>query len=222
MADVPGEVLAGLTEHREAVRRFVLRLVGDPALAEDLTQEAFLRAVQRLETFRGEASARSWLFAIALNLCRDHFRAKAHVPPSSRHPEQVDRLPGRDDVEGETLRAEMSACIGGYVLRLPERQRQAVALHDLGGLDHDQTAALLGMSPGAFRVLLHRGRRALRELLETHCVVSLGDAIPCEPREDPGHPPGGGAPPLVRLRTEGGAAAPDARPPGGASRRRLG
>lgn len=198
MAHAAGEAVAGLAEHREAVRRFVLRLVGNPALAEDLTQETFLRAVQRLHTFRGEASARSWLFAIALNLCRDQFRAKARVPPPSRDPEHVERLPARDDVEGDALRAEMSECIGSYVLRLPERQRQAVALHDLGGLDHDETAALLGMSPGAFRVLLHRGRRALRGLLETHCVVSLGDAIPCEPRGDPGHPPAGGAPPSRR------------------------
>ncbi len=80
------------------------------------------------------------------------------------------------------MQKEMATCIGRYVLQLPERQLEAVALHDMGGLGHAEIALHLGISEGNARVLLHRGRAALRRILEEHCVLSFDDSIPCEPR----------------------------------------
>ncbi len=70
-----------MIEHRPLVRAFALRHVGDEALADDLTQETFLRAERSRSSYRGEASERSWLCAIALNLIRDHFRTAGRAPP---------------------------------------------------------------------------------------------------------------------------------------------
>jgi RNA polymerase sigma-70 factor (ECF subfamily) len=172
---------ADFTAHREAVRGFLVSVLGNPALAEDLTQETWLRAERSRESYRGEASVKSWLFSIALNLARDHYRATA------RRGNPVDlgsaeTLPS--DVPGAELAAmqkEMSACIGDYVLQLRGRQSDVLALRDMGGLDHAEIAALLGVSEANARVLLHRGRAALRTLLKEHCILSFDEAIPCEP-----------------------------------------
>jgi RNA polymerase sigma-70 factor (ECF subfamily) len=162
-------------------------MVRDGALAEDLTQETFVRAARPGAVFRGLASERSWLFAIALNLCRDHFRAAARRPAPARYPKTVERVPAGEDVERSLLRAEMSACIAEYLFRLPEPQRDVVALRDMGGLTHREIGAALGLSEAASRVHLHRGRKALRALLERDCILTLGDdPIPCERRPAPG------------------------------------
>ena len=170
------------TGHREAVRGFLVSVLGDSALAEDLTQETWLRAERSRDSYRGEASEKSWLFSIALNLARDHFRATARrgKPVDLKSAEAL-----ASDVPGAELAAmqkQMSACIGGYVLQLRGRQRDVLALHDMAGLDHAEIAALLGVSPANARVLLHRGRAALRALLKQHCVLSFDQAIPCEPQ----------------------------------------
>ncbi len=172
--------------HRPAVRSFVLRHVGDEPLAEDLTQEAFLRVQRSSARHRGEASVRSWLCAIALNLIRDHFRAAGRVPPATSAPEALDRLVADEDGERALLESEMSACIGEYLVQLPQSQHDVVALHDMAGLTHCEIASVLGISIGNSRVLLHRGRAALREILKRNCILSFeGDAVPCERRPQP-------------------------------------
>ena len=170
----------GLAALGAAVRGFALRLVGDPALADDLAQEALGRAHRARGGFRGEAAERSWLFAIALNVVRDHFRAQARAPKTTSDPALMAALPAADNTEGSLLEREMATCIGGYVLRLPPRQQDAVALHDLAGLSHSEVAAALGVSEGHCRVLVHRGRAALKALLEENCELSFDDPIPCE------------------------------------------
>ncbi len=170
-------------QHREMVRRFVLRLVKDESLAEDIVQETFLRAQRTQSAHRGDASQRSWLCAIALNLVRDHYRASDRNPIASSDGEASEQLPANEDPEYEVMEAEMTACIGEFVLQLPQPQCDVVAFHDAAGLTHPQIAALLDISEANSRVILHRGRKALRALLETGCVLSFdGDSIPCERR----------------------------------------
>lgn len=170
---------------RDAVRGFVRRLLGDDALAEDLTQETFLRARRSAAGHRGEASERTWLSAIALNLVRDHFRAAARVPETTSDAGAIERVASdAPDAEHAVLAGEMSACIGEYLARLPSPQQDVVALHDMAGLKHREIAAHLGISEANSRVLLHRGQAALRDILERHCVLTLGaDDIPCERRD---------------------------------------
>lgn len=188
MSEVPVD---SMTKHHGAVRRFVGRLVRDQALAEDLTQETFLRVQRSPSGYRGEANERSWLCAVALNLVRDHFRSAARVPAAAPDPAVLDQLPSHDDTEQTMLQEEMSACIAEFLLQLPRPQYDVVALHDTAGLSHGEIAVTLGISPANSRVLLHRGRAALREILKQNCILSLGDdAIPCERRPSKGEPSG--------------------------------
>lgn len=183
MAEDPNAVRdSNVAEHREAVRQFVLRLVGNRDLAEELTQEVFLRAERKRASFQGRSSTRTWLHALALNVCRDHFRAKARAVQFVPDATAVEALPAGDDVEHEFMEAEMAACISDYVFKLPEQQRDVVALHDIGGVSHSEISELLGITEANARVTLHRGRAALRKLLGEGCVLSFDDPIPCEPR----------------------------------------
>jgi RNA polymerase sigma-70 factor (ECF subfamily) len=166
--------------HRTAVRAFVLRLVGNEALADDLTQEAYVRAQKTKAGLHKTSSEKSWLFSIALNTVRDHYRASKRAPAAVPDPAILDQLPAGDEPEHAVLQSEMSSCIVEYAMRLPDRQREVVALHDMAGLTHAEIGSTLGVSEANSRVLLHRGRAALRELLESGCVLTPGDSIPCE------------------------------------------
>jgi RNA polymerase sigma-70 factor (ECF subfamily) len=167
--------------HRAAVWGFVLRHVGDEALADDLTQEAFLRVECSSAAHRGEASLRSWLCAIALNVIRDHFRATARAPRATSAPAALEGVASEADGERALLQAEMDACVGEFLLQLPEAQHSVVALHEMAGLTHPEIAGVLGISVPNSRVLLHRGRAALREILSRNCTLSFGrEEVPCE------------------------------------------
>jgi len=182
----PDDVLAA---YRESVWGFVLRRVGDRSLADDLTQEAFLRAERSIGTYRREASLRSWIFAIALNVVRDHFRALQRAPDSASFASAAEQASPGEGAEGALLESEMASCIDGYVSRLPRLQLDVVLMHDMAGLRHAEIATVVGVSVGNSRVLLHRGRAALRRALEENCLLSFGgESIPCErkPATEPG------------------------------------
>ncbi len=180
--------MIGMTKHRRSVQGFVLRLVGSDALAEDLTQETFLRVERSTSQYRGEASEYSWLCAIALNLVRDHFRSVGRTPEIISDETVLEVIPtGDKDAEQTLLLAEMSSCIAEFLTRLPSPQYNVVALYDMAGLSHREIATRLDISESNSRVLLHRGRSALREIMKQGCDLSFGDdVIPCErhsPRE---------------------------------------
>lgn len=182
--DVDGTRISPAGSDSEAIRRFVRRLVGDEALAEDLTQETFLRAQRVTASYHDAANRRGWLFATALNLVRDHFRAAARRPATISDEEVLQALSAETgDAEQQVLQKEMSACIGEFLARLPPRQYEVVSLHDKAELNHAEIANVLGISESNSRVLLHRGRAALRQMLEENCILSFDcDALPCERR----------------------------------------
>jgi len=178
---LPEEIMS----HRPAVEAFVLRLTGDPDLAEDLTQQTMVRADRKAVGFRGESSAKSWLCAIALNLVRDHYRALARRPETLTDTGTLERLAGsEEDAELAHMKAEMSRCIAEHLALLPGPQYKMIALHDMAGLSHKEIAENLGISIENSRVLLHRARNAFRKILKENCELSLGhDEVPCDRRQ---------------------------------------
>ena len=188
MSEAPVESMA---DHRPAVRSFVARLVRNDALAEDLAQETFVRAQRSESSRRGDSSLKTWLIAIALNLVRDHFRAAGRAPETVPAEGALKGLDTGEDIERDLLEKEMSECIAEHLARLPSPYFDVVAFHDRAGLSHGEIARALDISQANSRVLLHRGRAALREILEGSCVLSFdGDDIPCErppsPNDDGG------------------------------------
>ncbi|MGC2855210.1 RNA polymerase sigma factor [Novispirillum sp. DQ9] len=172
-----------LSARRETVRRFVLRLVGVPDLADDIVQETMLRAMSSAAGFAGRAKPDTWLSAIALNVLRDHWRKPAsraeHTDASA-----LDTLADDHDVVLDLMKAEMGSCIAGHLMALPDRHRQILALHDMGGAGHAEIARIMGIGEGNARVLLHRARAALRARLSGYCDLDLtDDEVPCAPRQ---------------------------------------
>ena len=153
---------------RPRVTAVVARLVGDDA--EDVVQEATLRAFLSLSQLRDSAKFEAWLCGIALNVAKMrlrraalHVRAVGALAVADQHVEERDLL----DAVREALEL------------LPSGQRDAVLLHYVDGLSCDEVAALLGSTPGAVRVRLHRARAQLRRKLAPHLVSAP------TPKEEP-------------------------------------
>ena len=156
------EVLA--TRHLLALHRAARRVVGDAAEAEDLAQEAMLRAWQlaaRFDPSRG--SLRAWLHRIVTNLAIDRLRRAR--PAAEITPELADTTP---DPETALRQRRRRAALLAAVLRLPARQRRALALTYAEGWPSAAIGLSLGISTRAVEGLLRRARLALREGLRAH------------------------------------------------------
>ncbi|SFS07607.1 RNA polymerase sigma-70 factor, ECF subfamily [Dyella sp. OK004] len=147
-------------QHVDRVYGAVYRLAGyDHARAEDLTQDAFVRAWQKLEGFRHESSFGTWLYRLAVNLALMDIRSRGSDPVSMM---DEDSLPEH----GETPfcaaeREELERAIG----RLPPRARAVLVLHDIEGWRHEDIGVELGMAVGSSKAQLHRARGLLRKVL---------------------------------------------------------
>lgn len=158
-----GEVEAFERLYRDHVGRIYavsLRMVADPALAEELTQEAFVRAWTKLASFRGGSAFGTWLHRLAVNVVVDALRAKRRWRErfTEEQPERQSPAPARDPARALDLER-------GIAL-LPPRARAVFVLHDIEGYKHREIARLLDLSVGGSKAHLHRARRRLREELE--------------------------------------------------------
>jgi RNA polymerase sigma-70 factor (ECF subfamily) len=164
-------VEAFLAEWTPRLFRFAIRLTGDVHHAEDLTQEAMLRAWRQRSTVRSEAALKTWLFTIAANLWRDQVRRRrSPIARSVQLPESaanrdvpVDRALGGQEELGLVL-AQLDA--------LPPRQREAIYLNACEGLKASEIALILDASPEAVRSSLSLARKKLRECLSEKAVCS--------------------------------------------------
>ena len=158
------EELVRTQQHR--VYGLALRMLGNPAEAQDIAQEAFLRAHRGLAEFRGEARLSTWLYAIVSRLCLN--RLAGSERRLARDGEETlariaDARPGPDQAfeQGE-LEEALHRAIG----ELPEERRIVVVLRDVEGLAYEEIADVLDLPVGTVRSRLHRARFDLKEKLE--------------------------------------------------------
>ncbi len=141
-----------------------LARVGEPADAEDVCQDAFLAALERLESCRRPEGFGGWLLAIVRNRAVDLRRRR-----SVRETDPLERAAAvsaaRADPEREAERSERRGELLEALEHLTELQREVVLLYDFEGWSHREIGERLGISEGSARVHLHNGRRALRERL---------------------------------------------------------
>ncbi len=164
-----------LRRHRGPLVNYFSRMVRDPALAEDLAQEAFLRVYQARERYQPEALFTTWLYRIATNLAlnalRDRKPAEVKVEPAGEDSQEgepwVARLPdSRPTAEQRLIQADRERMIRNAVEALPEKQRAAVLLHKYQEVDYRQIAKILEVSESAVKSLLFRAYENLRVRLE--------------------------------------------------------
>ena len=146
--------------HVGRVHALCLRLAGDRHAAEDLTQDVFVRAWQRLPSFRGEAAFGTWLYRLALNVAVSALRAGrvGSRETLSDAPEALERpRPAAGPEVGIDLERAIAA--------LPAGARAVFVMHDVAGLRHEEIAGQLGIAVGTARAHLHHARARLREVL---------------------------------------------------------
>jgi RNA polymerase sigma-70 factor, ECF subfamily len=151
--------------HSRRLYGVALRMLGNPADAEDMLQDIFLAAHRKLDSFRGESALGTWLYRLAVNLCLDYLRSRTGrsinmtdalddepALPDAGHSGLADRVVTRMDLE----RA---------LAQLPEGCRTAFVLHDVQGLEHREIGEIMGIAEGTSKSQVHKARMRLRTLL---------------------------------------------------------
>jgi RNA polymerase sigma-70 factor (ECF subfamily) len=158
--------------HQAAVFRQLLRVIGDPAEAEDLAQEVFVTVFKAIETFRGDSRLATWIHRIAQNHARNrlkyHGRHKRRgdapleetTEESLAVPETGSRLP-RPDHEVEAHQAELQIRLA--ITQLEPEQRTLIVLRDLENMTYEEIQEQTGLPSGTVKSRLHRARVALQE-----------------------------------------------------------
>lgn len=148
--------------HAQPIARFLAAAGADAGEVEDLVQETFIRAFRAIESWRGEAAFRSWLFTIASNLLRDAYRrrkGKTLVPLEDQP------LAAPDDPAGRLEGKEAERQLQQGLETLPRLQREVFLLRAQQGMDYDSIAASLSTTPGSARVHYHHAVKKLKELI---------------------------------------------------------
>lgn len=151
--------------HSGKLFSLVLRMVGNPADAEDLLQEIFLAAHRKLDGFRGESALGTWLYRLAMNQCLDHLRSRSARTGQLTDPLEDDAA--MPDAGGRGIAAQTVAKMDleRALAQLPDGCRAAFLLYDVEGLDHREVADALGIAEGTSKSQVHKARSKLRALL---------------------------------------------------------
>lgn len=151
--------------HMRAAYAVALGVTRNPADAEDVVQDAFVKALEELESCREPDRFAAWLARIVRNRAHSFHRYRRVRRAASL--DDAGPLPGRSDPARDTDRSRLRERLTEAMQELPERQRQVLLLHDLEGWKHREIGELMDMPAGTVRYTLHQARRAMRELLGT-------------------------------------------------------
>ena len=164
--------------HKRRVYSLCLRMTGNPASAEDLTQEAFLQLFRKIGTFRGESAFSTWLHRMSVNVVLMQLRRKnLPIVPLEETMEGEDegtvrKEPGAPDerLAGSIDRLQLQRAVD----ELPPGYRTIFVLHDVEGYEHNEIAEMVGCSIGNSKSQLHKARLKLRELLKANRAEKAG------------------------------------------------
>jgi RNA polymerase sigma-70 factor (ECF subfamily) len=176
-----------LARHERPVWNFLRRSVGDPALAEDLLQEVFLRVIKARDDWKGESKFSTWVYAIARNLCVDHARRAVHRAaasldgPAHRDEQRTetlhDHLPSTArDAEGLASDGQVRARIDAAIAALPSDQREVFLMREMMDMPFAEIAAVVGAPEPTVKSRMRYALERLRQALEELRDGASGDA----------------------------------------------
>lgn len=169
-APVDGDVAAAAAGDRQAFERvyrthaakvysLCLRMLADRALAEEVTQDVFVRVWEKLPGFRGDSAFGTWLHRVTVNVVLTRRKTTGIREGRTADDEALDTAPARSESVAERLDLEEA------IARLPRGARTVFVLHDVQGFTHEEIGDQLGISPGGSKAQLHRARMLLRAAL---------------------------------------------------------
>ena len=177
--DDDAELLTRLRSGDESMLRLAATFVPSIAVAEEVVQDTWLGVLRGISAFQGRSSVKTWLFRILVNRARTAGARERRTVPLGREPAVDPARFGQagqwasppqhwaEDADDRIQAAKVADRIRSAIADLPPRQRQVVTLRDLDGLDSTDVCSILRISAANQRVLLHRGRSRLRQLIET-------------------------------------------------------
>ena len=149
-------------ENAGRVYAICLRMTGNASEAEDLAQEAFVRAWQKLGSFRGESSFSTWLHRLTVNLVLSDRRSRSRRAKYLTVTGDLSRFEKKTPGPGPHVSLDLEQAIA----TLPEGARKVFVLHDVEGYRHTEIAEMMGIATGTTKAQLHRARKLLREVLK--------------------------------------------------------
>ncbi|MCI0546090.1 MAG: RNA polymerase sigma factor [Candidatus Rokubacteria bacterium] len=164
MADGPFEAI--VEAHHAEIHRYLRRVVSRAVEADDLSQETFLRAFRAHRSLPADANVRAWLFTIATNLCRNHFRSEKRRRLAMQAASEEPRGPDGGWPEGEAMFNEARGRVEKILGGLPFKQRLAFTMRKLHDLDYDAIAASLDCSAESARAHVFQALRKIRQGLD--------------------------------------------------------
>ena len=173
----PGAFDALVRRYQHKVVKLVLRYVRDPAEAEDIAQEAFIKAYRALPRFRGDSAFYTWLYRIAINTAKNVLAARGRSPVSYDIDKDSDEASSMESYMKDTatpealaMTDEIRSTVNQAIDQLPEDLRTAIVLRELEGLSYDEIAQAMSCPVGTVRSRIFRAREAidarLREVFE--------------------------------------------------------
>ena len=159
-------------KYQHKVVKLVMRYTRNPADAEDIAQEAFIKAYRALPQFRGDSAFYTWLYKIAINTAKNWLVSQGRRPPTedvqvedAEHLDAAVRLKDSSTPERELLRQEIEHTVTRAVDALPDELRQAITLREVDGLSYEEIAETMNCPIGTVRSRIFRAREAIDEQL---------------------------------------------------------
>jgi RNA polymerase sigma-70 factor (ECF subfamily) len=171
--------------HHRPVKTFISKMVGDKWLADDLTQDTFIKVRKNLNGLKDDSKIMPWIFRIARNRCLDYFRTGA---ARNKGQELTNRFQKSIEpvVQMQLEQRQMSQCVQDKIYLLPETLRVALILSDTMEMTNQETADILNITVSNVKVRIHRARKALKVILEQECIFEHDErsVMVCEPKTD--------------------------------------
>jgi RNA polymerase sigma-70 factor, ECF subfamily len=157
--------------YERAVYRYAYHMLGNPDEADDIKQDAFVKAFRTIPGFRGDCSLLTWLLKVTGNLCRDRHKSQARRGETAIMPELeatlFDTSERGSDPAKQAERNYLRGAVHKVLSGLPEAQRELIILRDLEGLSYQQIADVLGCSVASVKLRLFRARRSFKDRMES-------------------------------------------------------
>jgi len=192
-------------QYYSRVRKFILSLVKDEWVADDLIRETFLKVQQNIQSLRDPSRLSPWIFRIAHNLCQDHFRRTKKSCKEERIDQEegehlkevlIQKEPG---IQKQLEQRQMGECVQNQMNLLPESLRTVLVLFDIMEFSHQESAEVLGITVENVKVRLYRARKRLKIILEGKCAFERDErnVLICTPARDEDAALSGRQPPSV-------------------------
>lgn len=167
--------------YQQRIVKLIMRYVHDPAEAEDVAQEAFIKAYRALPAFRGDSAFYTWLYRISINTAKNHLVAAQRRPveydldlTESDNYEVNARLRDEETPEGLVLQEELRQTVERAIASLPEELRTAIMLREIDGLSYEEIAQAMDCPVGTVRSRIFRAREAIDRSIESLAGADRG------------------------------------------------